>query len=1053
VKCTLKFIFGLFIFSVQTHTLCAEDTALSMLQDAEITGGIVVTVDLTDSDFLSRFAVNDRFTVQGLSSNAKEIARVREQIQAQNKYGQVSFNHYNGTELPYIDNLVNLLLCPRTTKVSHQELLRVVAPGGAIMLKNSTGWEKIVKPRPKGMDEWNQHLYNADNTGASFDITGPPQRMRWHNTPDFGRSKSIMPSVTSMVSANGVLFTIEDRATTEDINTPQKYHLIARDAFNGIELWQKFLPDVRELGGNSIKAINTEVQRLLAAVGENVYSALGHDKGIAEIEGKTGETIQRYKDTEKTKEFLIADGVLYGVQGDSVTEEMNQIARRSKKPIPKLDKYLYAIDVASGALKWKIVLPEGYVLASFCVKGGNIILSDTASLICLDTQDGTRLWETAYSLKTEDVKESKNPNSKTRRLTAPAESSYATLLIAENKVFCAGGNVLDAYDIKTGKAIWRGKATPNYTKTADLFYASGLIWSGQLEGMDPSTGKVVRKLKQDMTGPMSHDRCWRNKVTNRYFVNSKTGGIDLIDLEGKGELPSPWVRSTCGLGPMPANNMFYTGPYVCMCSIGSMIPGFNALYCDNIDKPAEKFKLTLTPKVTKGPAFGNVDGTAATASDWPTYRGSGARGAVNSAVLNSNIVEGWKMNLGARPTAPVIVGSSVYIASQDTHRVYALDIANGRIKWTFTAGGTIDSPPTYDKGMILVGGRDGIVYCLKAEDGALVWRFDGLPYQRLVCDKGQLESAWPVNGSILIHNDLAYFSAGRSSYLDGGIALFALNPQTGDVVYQNVMSGPYDDRGELFPSVAGAFRDKGCKADVLSSSNGLIYMRHQAFKNDLTIVDTETLSKSHLIASPGFLNDTPQHRTYWTVDTDLRYGGPGAVTVDGPIGDIIAFDGTIFYEVRGYAPGRNLPGRGRDMNILDTFSIFSGRKAQADEKGSWKARQGLIPETGIWKKRWETKTEFAGHAVAVGKNMVVAAGVPLMKEYSLKEANDSLEGKKGGIICFLSAETGEILVQKKLPAPPTWDGVAQSDMRCVVTMKNGSVACYFGLPEAKGAVK
>lgn len=1015
----------------------------TLIREADITGGIIVCVDLNDSEFITGFALKDTFTVQALTRSTAMVDKMRQALQQTGVYGQISVNAYNGKELPYIDNLVNLVVCPETTDVSREELLRVIAPGGALMVKSSEGWKRTIKPRPKGMDEWNQHLYNADNTGASSDVTGPPQRMRWHNTPDWGRSKSKMPSITSMVSANGVLFTIEDHATTEDVNTPQQYYLVARDAFNGIELWKRLLPHWGRLGGNSIKSIKTEVQRLLAAVGKNVYSALGHDKGIAEIAGKTGETIQVYKGTKKTKEFLIADGVLYGVQSDSVTQEMKKIVRRRKKPTTTPDKYLYAINIASGAPKWKVTLPKGYVLGSFCVKGSNIVLSDTASIVCLNPEDGTRRWETAYSLKTEVVKKSNNSKRKSRS-SVPPKSNYATLLIAENKVFCAGFPVLDAYDIRTGKHTWRGKVAPNYTKSADLFYAAGLIWSGQLEGMDPATGNVVRKLKQKMTGPMGHDRCWRNKITNRYFINSKTGGTDLIDLTGKGELPGPWVRSTCGLGAMPANNMVYTGPYVCMCSIGSMIPGFNALYCENIDTPDKKFKLALTPRVTKGSALGNVDGAPATASDWPAYRRSGTRGAVNSAAMSANIVETWEMKVGPRPTAPVIVGSSVYLASQDTHMVYALDVANGKTQWAFTAGGTIDSPPTYYRGMLLVGGRDGIVYCLRASDGALVWRFDGLPSKRLVCDRGQLESAWPVNGSLLIHNDLAYFCAGRSSYLDGGIALFALNPQTGEVVHQNVMSGPYDDKTELFPSVAGAFRDKGSKADVLSASNGLIYMRHQAFKNDLTIVETKTLRKSHLIPSPGFLNDTPQHRTYWTVDTDLRYGGPKAVVVAGPIGDIIAYDGTTFYEVRGYAPGRNLQGRGRGMNILDTFSIFSGRKAQANEKGAWQACRGLIPETGIWKKRWETKTRFAGHALAVGKNMVVAAGVPLTKNYSLTEANNSLEGKKGGVISFLSEETGEILVQKALPAPPTWDGVALSDMRCVVTMKNGSVSCFKG---------
>ena len=45
-----------------------------------------------------------------------------------------------------------------------------------------------------------------------------------------------------MVTADGVLMTIEDRATTEDVNAPSKYYLVARDAYSGVELWKRKIP-------------------------------------------------------------------------------------------------------------------------------------------------------------------------------------------------------------------------------------------------------------------------------------------------------------------------------------------------------------------------------------------------------------------------------------------------------------------------------------------------------------------------------------------------------------------------------------------------------------------------------------------------------------------------------------------------------------------------------------------------------------------------------------------------------------------------------------------
>ena len=123
------------------------------------------------------------------------------------------------------------------------------------------------------------------------------------------------------------------------------------------------------------------------------------------------------------------------------------------------------------------------------------------------------------------------------------------------------------------KRCGRLRLVQNYMKSTEIFVANGLVWSRDLKGRDPKTGKVVRTLVQEMTGPMSHDRCYRNRITHRYYLNSATGGTDFLGLDGSLESPNPWARSTCGLAVMPANGMIYSGPYVCQCAIGTMASG------------------------------------------------------------------------------------------------------------------------------------------------------------------------------------------------------------------------------------------------------------------------------------------------------------------------------------------------------------------------------------------------------------------------------------------------------------------------------------------------
>ena len=293
-------------------------------------------------------------------------------------------------------------------------------------------------------------------------------------------------------------------------------------------------------------------------------------------------------------------------------------------------------------------------------------------------------------------------------------------------------------------------------KPADIFLAQGLVWTGLLNGHDPKTGKIVRTLQQQMQGPMSHDRCYRNRITEQYLINSKTGGSDFVRLDGEGEFPSPWVRATCGLGVLPANGLLYSSPYSCTCVSGTMLTSFNALYEEG---RSEGKKVDLSPRtqLVKGPAFDDVgeDTAEPTRDDWPTYRNTSARSGVTGSTYEGKLEPAWQARLPSLPTAPIIVGDRIFIAAKDAHTLYALSRASGKLEWSFVADGRIDSPPTYYRGLLLFGCRGGWVYALRAKDGALAWKFTDLPEKRLISARGQLESAWPVSGNVMVHEGVA----------------------------------------------------------------------------------------------------------------------------------------------------------------------------------------------------------------------------------------------------------------------------------------------------------
>ena len=275
--------------------------------------------------------------------------------------------------------------------------------------------------------------------------------------------------------------------------------------------------------------------------------------------------------------------------------------------------------------------------------------------------------------------------------------------------------------------------------------------------------------------------------------------------------------------------------------------------------------------------------------------------------MGTSVSPQWEIKLTGRPSAPVIAAGTLFVADIDAHQLCAFNAQTGKPLWKFSAGSRIDSPPAYADGFVYFGSRDGAVYSLRAADGALAWRFTPLP-SRVICAYGELESAWPVDGTVLLKDGLVYFAAGRNSFLDGGIFVYALDMKTGEVRHQRRMYGPFGKDGFQIltaPDFTAAMGIYGFKADVPVNGGTCVYFKQQAFQPDLTPVEQTAVKSRHLIPNPGFLESIPQHRTFWTLDTVTRYDIPTGLA--GVHGDIMVVDGDRFIEVRGYTPARQTP--------------------------------------------------------------------------------------------------------------------------------------------------
>ncbi len=1034
----------------------AADVA-KILNESGVKGGIIVHIGLDDPGQLAALRAGKAYVVHGLDTDAAKVAAARAFLTKRELNGPVSASQFDGKKLPYINNLVNLVIADKAGSLSKEEVLRVLAPLGVAWI----GGEKYVKPWPKELDEWRQYLRDSDNNAVSKDtVVGPPRHMQWVSDPAWSRSHMSISTVCSMVTAQGRLFSIEDKSTVENPFLPGRFSLVARDAFNGVALWEHAF-DSWEPVTRYIKDMAIQLQKRLVAIDDKVYCTPGINAPLTKFDAKTGAVLKVYDGTKDTQEIVYHEGVLYAIVGDRMNAAQYNIVKtysgkglstggsdaeapfdgtgfkrayaRESQNLEQTKCSILAIDAASSKLLWTEAGIIDYIAVTLAFKDESAVYMTQRGLKCLNAKTGDEIWTVDKAIATGDGTEAN------------------TLIVSGRTVYANEDKSLFAYSLRDGHEKWQSNARKNYEKSADLFVVRGQAWTGGAGAPtrhDPETGQENKLLKQLMNKPMGHDRCYRNFITEKYFINSKTGGADFLDLETGQEFPNHWVRGTCGMGTLPANGILYAPPYSCQCSMGSMINNFNALYTEeNLKTPDQMIEVERKTRLIKGAAFGKTQTTAAKSSDWPVYRNDIARSGANTADISGNLSEKWKASFTGNTSSPVVANGKVFVADVDAHAVHALNAVDGKTIWTYVAGGRVDSPPAYYKGLILFGSHDGWVYCLREGDGELVWKFKDLP-DKLIGAFNQLESAWPVNGSVLVKDDTLYFSAGRSSFLDGGIFLYALDPRSGEVKNSRQIYGPFDDESG-FPATSGKGDDgpgNGFKVDIMAADEDLIYMRHRAFEKDLA---TSANPKPHLIPSAGFLDKVPQHRTYWTVGTSYAW-----TAVKGIDCDILAVDGTNYYGVVGFRTTRHSYFDPRKSG----YKLVAGplpkqnelsKPIEVDKQGRRKKTKDSGAEENVAEEKtnelWSDNIPLTGKAILKAGDTLCIAGTPMQFQgYPWEKFVESYEQRLGGILWLASAKDGSKIAEIKLDAAPTWDGMAAVDGQIFISLNDGSIRCLGG---------
>src|ERR1043166_2739856 len=758
---------ALFVFSAAVLGSAAENAdPLRALRGPDATAGFCVVLGCGEGPLMAEVAAGNRLALHGLEGDPKKVEHARDLLQSRALYGQAAVEPWSAPFLPYADNLVNVLIAENPGAISEAEMLRVLAPLGTLWIKRDGAWQAIKKSWPKDFDEWTHWRHAADGNMVSRDAAVQrPSGLRWVAGPaqDAGGRKWYNDHV--LVSSAGRNF------------YQYENEIAARDSFNGRLLWTRTAKayTFKETGvtvGTKFGSRTSKVRPV--AAGNRLYAPI--EGKLVALDAASGEIAQTFGELEGPRELAIVDRLLIAS-----------------------DKYsIRAFDPKTANLVWQ----SAHQARRLVVGDSKLFYLSDDELVCLDLRSGNERWRTKHQRVEE----------------AGTCSYYRGVLVLERSSWRddGAGNGLLVFLGENGHLLWSKDYTPGMThyKESRVFFASDLLWLEmqtnskptvvKWAGLDPLTGEPRKEWN-------AHGlHCAAPVATEHYLIAPEMEFTDLgTGLQSRGRM----VKNACRLPFVPANGLLYTFPVQCECF--PMLRGYIGLAQT---KPS---KETGAPRLQPGPAFrqGRTEALVA-AGDWPTYRHDVYRsGGTPAKFTTRNLHLLWERQVAGLPDGsigddwkddpfvrgaiiqPVCASDTLLVALPDRHRIAALDPKSGQPRWFFTAGGRVDTPPTIAGDFCLFGAHDGYVYCVALKNGQLAWRFRAAPYEARIAAYGQMESPWPVPGSVLVENGRAYFAAGRHPAADGGVHVCALRIQDGKLLWEKTLTdtGVKQWYGSAFP--------------------------------------------------------------------------------------------------------------------------------------------------------------------------------------------------------------------------------------------------------------
>jgi len=781
------------------------DTSIEQLR---VKSGWAVHVGTSDGEIERQLASHPNFIVTGLAYDEPAEIASRQRLADAGLAGRAAVHRVlDDSRLPMAERSVAVLVISRPP-VAEEEIQRVLRPGGVALVDERGQWRSIQAPafdQLEQIDDWSHFNYDATQSDASDDeLVGPARSLRWLGGDP---SQSNTSNIIGPRSIGGIVVRIDNNDWSRLGRRVTPWHsppgpngtIVARDAFSGAVLWRREGFFVR----SRYSFVLDEERVYLHAMDKRHFVPTEHraptqpnPRPLMALDLHTGQDAAVY---DKGLTLRTAGTDKRGDPIEVRAELMTVLVHRGKL-IQRAGGTVAVLKPSTGKLLWKLTPEQGKV-GMIAVDGDRIIgmVGPGYSRPSMGYLGGTPIFKTE-AIVAWDLTSGKE----LYRVEPPAldDAPHAIRVavrdghigvVSYGKYKNVGLDyTVTCFSASDGRQLWSHEGPGKVMSGGH--YPRPQIHQGRLwaTGAGGGIGWNLEDGSEPLKRMTRNFRCSTNRATPNWlissqnFTNIKTGKAFFTEA----------TRGRCDFGLFPANGLTYS-TLGNQCDCNAFIRSTSAHGTDRL--PAEPWQ---GERLLTGPA-GRDTATAWSLpeNDWPRMLKDARHSAWTDEKLSTEPTEAWELKL-AEPagrddplgqewetheqmlgliTPATVLGEVGIVGIGHEQTLVGFDPATGEQLWRTHVDGRIDSPPVQVNASAFVGTRSGWVYALDRRTGKVRWRFLAAPHQRLVPVNGQAESAWPVFGSLLIHDGLVWAAAGRSAEVDHGIYWYGLDPATGEV--------------------------------------------------------------------------------------------------------------------------------------------------------------------------------------------------------------------------------------------------------------------------------